>query len=94
MYLFPTSTTIELFTTQSRVLTTLMDSAFENIMGKGENGAYQHYLLFSHCFLPFQRQQLSFKPKLTILTCFLSARVAQLGACPTHDLVVVSSRPG
>ena len=29
---------------------------FENIVGKGENAGYQHFLLFSQCFLPYKRQ--------------------------------------
>ena len=37
----------ELFTTPSQLLTTLRKNAFENIVGKGENGGNQHFL-FSH----------------------------------------------
>ena len=33
---------------------------FENIVGKGENAGDQHFLLFSQCFLPYQRQKSSF----------------------------------
>ena len=29
------------------------DEASENTVGKGENAGNQHFLLFSHCFLPF-----------------------------------------
>ena len=36
-------------TTQSRLLTTLRQRAFENIVGKGAGN--QHFLLFPHCFL-------------------------------------------
>ena len=32
------------------------DRAFENIVGKGENAGYQHFLLFQQCFLPFPNQ--------------------------------------
>ena len=42
---------ILLFTTQSQLLTTLYQKAFENIVGKGENAGYQHFLLFPQCFL-------------------------------------------
>ena len=45
-----------LFTTQSRLLTTLKEKAFENIVGKGENAGNQHFLLFPQCFLPFPKQ--------------------------------------
>ena len=31
--------------------------AFENIVGKGENAGYQHFLLFPQCFLPFKTQK-------------------------------------
>ena len=27
----------------------------ENMMGKGENAGYRHFLLFSPCFLPFPK---------------------------------------
>ena len=32
--------------TQSRLLTTLKEKAFENIVGRGENAGNQHFLLF------------------------------------------------
>ena len=38
-------------TTQCQPLTPLRQKAFENIVGKGENGN-QHFLLFPLCFLP------------------------------------------
>ena len=28
----------------------------ENIVGKGENAGFQHFLLFPQCFQPFERQ--------------------------------------
>ena len=34
---------------------TLYKKSFENIVGKGENAGNQHFLLFSQCFLPFQK---------------------------------------
>ena len=34
--------------------------AFENIVGKGENAAYQHFLLFQHFFLLFANQSSNF----------------------------------
>ena len=44
------------FTTQSRLLTTLKQRAFENILGKGENAGNHNFLLFPQCFLPFPNQ--------------------------------------
>ena len=49
-----------LFTTQSRLITTLKEQALENTMEKGENAGNQHYLLFPRCFLLYQREKLSF----------------------------------
>ena len=43
----------QLFTTQSRLLTTVKQRGFENIVGKGENDDNHHFLLFPQCFLPF-----------------------------------------
>ena len=40
----------------------------QNIVGKGENAGKQHFLLFSQCFLLYQRQKLSF-----MLTFILSS---------------------
>ena len=53
-----------LFTTQSRLFTTLKKKAFESIVGKGENAGYQHFLLFPQCFLPFQKHTSSFESHL------------------------------
>ena len=36
-------------------------AAFEYIVGKGENAVKQHFLLFPQCFIPYQRQKLSFQ---------------------------------
>ena len=47
----------ELFTTQSRILTTLKQRAFENIVGKEENAGNQHFLLFPQCFQLYQRKK-------------------------------------
>ena len=45
--------------TQSRLLTTLYKKSFENIVGgKGENAAYQHFLLFPHVFYPSRNSPL------------------------------------
>ena len=43
----------ELFTTQSRLLTTLRMKAFENIVGKEENAGNPHFPLFPQCVLLF-----------------------------------------
>ena len=42
-------------TTQSRLLMTLRKKPFENIVGEGENAGYQHFLLFSQCFLSLRK---------------------------------------
>ena len=44
------------FTTQSRLLATLKNQPFKNILGKGENAGNQHFLLLPNCFLPFQKK--------------------------------------
>ena len=49
-----------LITTQSRLLTTLQQKLFENIVGKGENAGYQHFLLFPQCFLPIPNKNFCF----------------------------------
>ena len=36
-----------------RLLRTLKEMAFENIVGKGENAVNQHFLLVPQCFLPY-----------------------------------------
>ena len=46
----------QLFTTQSRLLMTQMEEAFENILGKGEIAGNQYFLLFPKCYLSFQKQ--------------------------------------
>ena len=43
------------FTTQFRLLTTLKMNALENTVGKGENVGNQHFLLYTLCFLLYQR---------------------------------------
>ena len=48
----------QLFTTQSRLFTTLKKKPFENIVGKGENSSNQHFLNFPQCFLPIQNEYL------------------------------------
>ena len=48
----------ELFTTKSRLLTTLWGKAFKNIVGKRENAGKQHFLLFLQCFNVFYLSQL------------------------------------
>ena len=43
---------------------TLVKKLFENIVGKGENAGYQHFLLFPQCFLPNQLHKSSFELRL------------------------------
>ena len=38
------------------LLRTIIKKTFETIMGKEENVAFQHFLLFQHCFLTYQIQ--------------------------------------
>ena len=40
----------QLFATRYQLLTTIEKEAFENIMEKGENTGYQHFLLFENVF--------------------------------------------
>ena len=47
----------KLFTTQSRVLKTLVKKALENTVGNGENAGNQHFLLLQQCFLLYQIKQ-------------------------------------
>ena len=54
----------QLFTRQSRLLTTLEKKPFENIAGEGENAGNQHFLLFPQCFLPFPKQISIFRSHL------------------------------
>ena len=44
---------------------TFNDREKENIMGKGENAGYQHFLLFLQCFLPFPKQISVFQSHLS-----------------------------
>ena len=53
-----------LFTTLSRILTTLQEKVFENIVRKGENAGNQHFLLFQQCFQPYQIQKSALKQNI------------------------------
>ena len=44
-----------LFTTQSRLLTTMKKKTFENIVGKEQNAGNQHFLLFPQYVLPYKK---------------------------------------
>ena len=44
------------FTTQSQLLMAQEKQPFENIVGNGEYAGQQQFLLFSQCFLLYQRQ--------------------------------------
>ena len=55
---------IALFTTQSRLITTLRNKPIEKIVGKGENADDLHFLLLARCLLPYQ------KTEIAILTRF------------------------
>ena len=45
----------------------------ENIVGKGENAGYQHFLLFPQCF-----QKLSFQEVLKVSTVWYTVNLAQM----------------
>ena len=45
-------------TTQSRLSTLLSKKPLENIEEEEENAGNQHFLLFSQCFQPYQRQKI------------------------------------
>ena len=66
---------LKLFTTQSRLLTTLYMIPFENIVGKGEN-ATSIFSFFPQCFLPFPKQisifQSNFFCRLQMLSIWTS----------------------
>ena len=62
-------TLYQLFITQSRFLTTLGKTPFENIVGKGENAGNQHFLLFPRCFLPFPNRN-SIHIYFVVCKCF------------------------
>ena len=63
----------QLFTTQSRILTTLKKKPLENIVGKGENAGNQHFLLFTQCFLLFLKQISIFDSHLSLLSANASS---------------------
>ena len=50
----------ELFTIQSRLLTTGMNKAFENTVEKEENAGNQYFLLFPQCFQVYHKENCHF----------------------------------
>ena len=44
------------FLSSCKRLMNLKKKTFENVMRKGGNAGNQHFLLFTQCFLPFQRE--------------------------------------
>ena len=42
---------LSLYLSQLRLLKTMRKNTLENIVGKGENAGYQHFLLFQRCSL-------------------------------------------
>ena len=60
------------FTTHSQLLTTLGKNPLENIVGKGENAGYQHFLLFPQYF-PYFPTQISIVFSLTFILLSASA---------------------
>ena len=49
-----------LFTIQSRLLTTIRERPFENIVEKKENAGNQHFLLFPQCFSSLHKTNFTF----------------------------------
>ena len=61
---------------------TPFDAPFENIVGKGENAGNQHFLLFSHCLLLYQRQKYHFSClicRLQMLSIWSRPKFRRLG---------------
>ena len=50
----------ELFTTQYRLLTTLKNKAFENIVGKGEDAGNYHFSPFPTMFFSYPITKFNF----------------------------------
>ena len=71
----------ELFTTQSRLLTTLRKKPFENTWLKGKIAANQHFLLFPQCFLSFSKQISIFQSHLDCLLQMLSIWISLRICC-------------
>ena len=68
--------TLKLYTTLSRLITTLKEKALENTVGKVENAGNQHFLLFPQCFLLYHSEKLSFQQWLFVVCkCFQFGRV-------------------
>ena len=69
----------ELFSAQFRLLTTMKNKTFENIVGKGENAGNQHYLLFPQFLIPYKRQSKTFERHLLCrCKCFKIDKVHKL----------------
>ena len=49
------------------VFTNFRKKPFENIVGKRENAGYQHFLLYSLCFLSYERKNSPFERELLSL---------------------------
>ena len=56
--------------TQSRFLMTQTEKPFENIVGKGENGGFQHFLISSRCFLTLPKVIFDFSVTLLSASAF------------------------
>ena len=62
---------------KSEFLMPLRWNAYENMVGKAENASNHHFLLFSQCFPPYQRQIPSFELKYPEMGCLFSHRLIQ-----------------
>ena len=78
----PTACCTQFFATQSRLLTTLIKTPFENIVGKGENAGNQHFLLFPQFFLTIHNRISFFKLhlfyRLQMLSIWTSSKMCRL----------------
>ena len=73
---FSFSHTVFNSTTQSQLLMTLRNEAFENNLGKGETAGNQHFLLFQNCFQSSKKQNSVFKSHLFCRLQKLSIRTS------------------
>ena len=71
------------FTTHSGCFINPNGKAFENTMRRGEYTGNKHFLLFTQCFLPIQRQKLSLWQGLPLKVPFTT--VVALAASVDQD---------
>ena len=57
----------------------LKQRTLENIVGKRENHSNQHFLLFTQCFLPYEKQNSSLLLSSTNVFNFAKAKILSFG---------------